>query len=180
MTRRSRLAARPRLELLDSRRLPAALTPLQIAGAYGLNSITFKASNGATVKGDGSGQTIAIIAVAHNAYLASELNVFDAIYGLPVPSLTVTNLAGTRVDSGWAEEEALDVEWAHAAAPGARLLVVEARSPSTGDILNAINTARYTAGVSVVSMSFGLSEFGAETAYDATFKTPAGHTGVTF
>ena len=41
------------------------------------------------------------------------------------------NQAGSQTDDGWGEEESLDVEWAHAIAPGANIVVVEA-SPGTG------------------------------------------------
>ena len=51
------------------------------------------------------------------------------------------NLAGNATDSGWAQEETLDVEWAHAMAPGANILVVEAASGSTADLLQAVLVA---------------------------------------
>ena len=179
MTRRSRLAIRPRLESLEVRAVLSALTPAQLDSAYGLSSVSFNV-NGTSIKGNGAGQTIAIIDVDNDANIATELATFDQTYGLAAPQLTVDNLAGSTTNSGWSEEEALDVEWAHAAAPGAKILVVEARSASTTDLLAAVNVARATAGVSVVSMSFGSSEFRGETAYDSTFTTPTGHTGITF
>ncbi len=57
---------------------------------------------------------------------------------------------------------------------------MEANSASLGDLLTAVNYARQQAGVSVVSMSWGGSEFNGETAYDSYFTTPAGHAPVTF
>ena len=179
MIRRSRRAACPRLEVLEGRMVLSALTPAQLTSAYGLNAISFS-SNGSTVKGDGTGQTIAIIDVYHDANLATELATFNARYGLPTSTLSVVNLAGSRTNAGWAEEEALDVEWAHAVAPGANILVVEAKSASSTDLLAAVAVAKATAGVSVVSMSWGTSEFRGETAYDSVFTTPAGHTGITY
>ena len=107
MTRRSRLAARPRLEGLEIRAVLSALTPAQLTAAYGLNNVTFQ-SNGATVRGDGTGQTIAIIDVDHDANLARELATFDAKYGLAAANLAVKSYT-TTVDPGWSEEEALDV-----------------------------------------------------------------------
>jgi subtilase family serine protease len=74
----------------------------------------------------------------------------------------------------------LDVEWAHALAPGAKLVIVEARTSSISDLLTAVNFARNLQGVSVVSMSFGWGESSGESSYDSTFTTPAGHTGITF
>ena len=57
--------------------------------------------------------------------LTKRLAVFDSEYKLPTANLTVENEAGQttnlpRTDPGWSEEIALDVEWAHAAAPGAK------------------------------------------------------------
>ena len=103
-------------------------------------------SNGQTIEGNGSGQTIAIVVADHNAFLWDELYLFDAYYGLPNPNFTQINLAGNQTNDGWATEEALDVEWAHAMAPGASIDVVEARSDSLADLMNAVNLARRLAG----------------------------------
>jgi hypothetical protein len=95
------------------------------------------------------------------------------------------NQAGSQTDSGWAEEESLDVEMAHSVAPGASIMVVEA-APSYSstqelqNLLSAVNTARNTAGVVAVSMSWGFNEMPNESSYDSYFTTPAGHTGITF
>ena len=85
----------------------------------------FTSSSG-TVKGDGTGETIALIEMYHDPNLASDLHTFDQTYNLPDPTLNVINQAGSQTDTGWAQEESLDVEWAHAIAPGANILVVEA------------------------------------------------------
>src|SRR5271165_3283244 len=118
---------RPFLDRLDDRCLlsgfssyqPSGYTPAQITAAYGLNAITFTSSSGATVKGDGTGETIALIEMAHDPNIQSDLAAFDAKYNLPTPNLTVVNQAGSQTDSGWSLEESMDVEWAHAIAPGA-------------------------------------------------------------
>jgi uncharacterized repeat protein (TIGR01451 family) len=83
---------------------------------------------------------------------------------------------------GWGVEEALDIEWAHAIAPGANILLVEANSASDSDMMAAIDRARNTPGVTTVSMSWGedTGEMSNEAAYDSHFTTPAGHAGVTF
>src|SRR4051812_39156359 len=179
MIRRRRCAFRPNLDRLDGRCLPSGLTPAQLTHFYGLDAITFGA-NGQTIKGDGSGQAIAIVDAFHDPYLASDLQTFDLAYDLPDPALTQINLAGSRTDDGWAQEEALDVEWAHAIAPGARIVVVEALSTSRQDLLTAVDIARSQPGVSVVSMSWGGGEFSRQTGLDGHFTTPAGHNGVTF
>jgi subtilase family serine protease len=191
--RRRGLRRAPLFDDLDDRCLlsgfspyqPAGYTPSQIASAYGLSGIMFKSSSGATVKGDGSGETIALIEMYHDPNIQSDLNTFDAKYGLPNTTITVVNQAGSQTDSGWALEESLDVEWAHAIAPGANILVVEAapsnfQSQALQNLLNAVNTARNTAGVVAISMSWGFNEMPNESSYDSYFTTPAGHTGITF
>ena len=178
--RRRRPALRPWFEGLDDRCLLSGLTPTQVTHAYGLDALRFTDTSGVTVKGDGTGQTIALVEAYHSATLAADLHVFDQAYGLADPALSVINLAGTASDSGWADETALDVEWAHAIAPGANILVVEAKSESVDDLIAAVDVARHAPGVSVVSMSWGTSEFAGETLYDGHFTTPAGHQGVTF
>ena len=47
-------------------------------------------------------------------------------------------------------------------------------------MFQGIVAAAGLSGVSVVSMSWGSSEFGGESLYDADFTTPKGHQGVTF
>ena len=132
------------------------------------------------VKGDGTGETIALIEAYHDPSITSDLKTFDATFGLPDPSMTVVDQAGQASDDGWALEESLDVEWAHAIAPGANILVVEASSQSLPALVTAVNTARNTPGVVAISMSWGFTEFRKETAYNSIFTTPSGHTGITF
>jgi subtilase family serine protease len=86
---------------------------------------------------------------------------------------------GYRAPGSWEVEESLDVQWAHAVAPGAKIVLVEANDNS-GNLYTAVSAAARIPGVSAVSMSWGGGEFGGETASDSTFTTPAGHTGVTF
>ncbi|MBV8384843.1 MAG: S53 family peptidase [Planctomycetaceae bacterium] len=179
MNRQHRRALRPALELLDDRCLLTALTPAQVTNAYGLNNITFS-SNGQLIPGNGSGQTIAIVDVYHDPYLASDLNTFDQANNLPAAAVTQVDLAGSSTDSGWAEEETLDVEWAHAIAPGANIVVIEAPYASLQALLGAVNVAQQIPGVSVVSLSWGGSESLGQTLYDGVFTTPAGHTGITY
>src|SRR4029450_6433161 len=79
-----------------------------------------------------------------------------------------------RKDAGWALEIALDIEWAHAIAPGAHILLVEASSNSFTNLLAAEDYAR--AHAQYVSNSWGAAEFSGETSYDAHFA----QTGVSF
>ncbi len=178
---------------------PPALSAKTIRNAYGVSSISF---NGVT--GDGAGQTIAIIGAYDNPGLVdstaknfdtSDLHEFDVAMGLAdPPSFVKVNQSGgttypadpPATDPGWAFESDLDVEWAHAMAPDANIILVEAAQPTAADLIQgAVQYARGVKGVSVVSMSFSLyqSEGGedpSETQYDSYFETPSGHTGITF
>jgi subtilase family serine protease len=176
---RTRRPYRPDLEILEELWMPSTFSPTQLAAAYGLAGLAFT-SHGTAVKADGTGQTVAIVDAYHDPNLASDLAVFDHAYGLPAANLTQVVAPGTPSNDGWAQEEALDVEVVHALAPGARIVVVEARSASVSDLLAAVDTARNLPGVSVVSMSWGTNEFVGQSALDYHFTTPAGHTGVTF
>ena len=162
--------------------LPAGLSPAQVRHFYGFDQVAF--SSGA-VRGDGSGQTIAIVDAYDQPNIAGDLAAFDATYGVAAPPrFTKVNQSGGAslppADPGWGLEISLDVEWAHAIAPGASILLVEASSNSSGDLLAAENYARNQPGVSVVSMSWGAAEFSGEASLDSYFTTPAGHSGVTF
>ena len=158
---------------------PTGMTPTQITQAYGFNTLSF----GATTA-NGAGQTIAIVDAYDDPNIASDLQSFDQYFGLPNPSFTKVNQTGgstpPATDTGWATEIALDVEWSHAVAPGANILLVEANSNSYSDLMTAVNYARSVTGVVAVSMSWGGGESSDETAYDSDFTTPSGHDGVTF
>lgn len=152
---------------------PTGLSPATIKSVYGY-------STSATA---GSGQTIAIVDAYDDPKIASDLTVFSNTFGLPIlPSCTtpsqtscfqkVNQTGGTKypkTNSGWALEIALDVEWAHAIAPGAKILLVEATTNSFANLLAAEDYAK-THG-SYVSNSWGGSEFSGETAaaYDGHF-----------
>ena len=153
----------------------SAYTPARIQQAYGFNKITF-----GSTQGNGAGETIAIVDAQDDPNIQADLNTFDAQFGLPAATVTRVDQNGgmsypsTDSTGGWEMEESLDVEWAHAVAPGARLLLVEAASASDGDLLAGVN---YAAGhANVVSMSWGGGEFQGENTYDGDFS----HAGVAF
>ena len=173
------ITATPSLDVLSvTSTSPSGYSPAQIRAAYGINSVTF--SNG-TISGDGAGETIAIIDAYSDPNIASDLAAFDAEYGLSAPpSFTVDNLGATTTDAGWDLETALDVEWAHAIAPRADIVLVEASSDSFQALFNAVSYASTLPGVGVISMSWGASEFATETNDDGIFTTPSGHTGITY
>jgi hypothetical protein len=155
-------------------------SPAQLAQAYGFNQISFSG-----VTGNGTGQTIAIVDAYDDPNITSDLAAFDSALGIAAPpTFTKVNQTGgtsyPAEDMSWAMEISLDVEWAHGMAPGANILLVEANSDSLSDLLAAETYAKSQAGVSVVSMSWGTTEFLGESSYDSYFTTPAGHAGETF
>jgi hypothetical protein len=158
---------------------PVGLTPILIRHAYGFDKISF---NG--VAGDGSGTTIAIVDAYDDPRIASDLHNFDVAFGLPDPVFTKVNQSGgstmPAADAGWSGEIALDVEWSHAIAPKANILLVEANSATYNDLLSAVRYAASVSGVVAVSMSWGGGEFSTETSFDSSFRTPTGHAGVAF
>jgi hypothetical protein len=175
--------------LLSGYAAPYGLTPAQISHAYGIDAISLLGA-----PADGRGQTIAIVDPYDDPNIASDLHNFDAYFKLPDPpsfrkvnenggsDLPGVDPAGAGAPANWEAEEAMDVEWAHALAPGASIILVEASTPNALDMIGAgVNWARQQPGVSVVAVGYAPpSEFTGETAYDSVFTTPAGHIGVTF
>jgi hypothetical protein len=158
---------------------PSGYVPAQILHAYGFDQLSL----------DGTGQTIAIVDAFHDPNIEKDLATFDRQFGLPdPPSFRVLDQNGnpasgaipTDPSGGWEVEESLDVEWAHAIAPKANIILVEANSPSSSDLLAAVDTARNAKGVVAISMSWGGGEWSGEGSFDSHFTTPAGHNGVTF
>jgi hypothetical protein len=166
----------------------AVYTSTDILTVYQLGNVNFSQTTitaNAPVSADASGQTIAIVEAFDDPAIVTDLYTFDAKFGLKdPPSLTKMNQWGSTqlpaASAAWARETALDVEWAHAIAPGANLIIVEASSDHLSDLLAAVDTARHLPSVSVVTMSWGANEFSGETSFDSLFTTPAGHIGVTF
>ncbi len=145
---------------------PTGLSPSQIIGAYGFSSSSTA----------GAGQTIGIVDAYDDPKAESDLGVFSQTFGLPACTTSngcfskVNQNGGTkypRADSGWALEISLDVQWAHAISPGAKILLVEASSNSFTNLMAAEDYA--SAHANYVSNSWGGSEFSGETAYDSHF-----------
>jgi subtilase family serine protease len=145
---------------------PTGLSPDTIKSVYGFStSLTA-----------GAGQTIAIVDAYDDPTAESDLNVFSGQFGLPACTTAngcfqkVNQTGGTsypRKDAGWALEISLDIQWAHAIAPGAKILLVEASSNSFGNLLAAEDYAK--ANAQYVSNSWGGSEFSGESSYDSYF-----------
>jgi len=163
------------------------LTPAQIKRAYGFDQIS----------NQGKGQTIAIVNAFDHPSIEQDFAVFNETFNLP-PCTTANGCfekvfaSGTNPGTSapnapyWALETAIDVEWAHAIAPEAKILLVETASDTLDGLLAGVDVAvgsRYRADV--VSMSWGGLEFADEAATEdghfvrsnVTFFAAAGDSG---
>jgi subtilase family serine protease len=130
--------------------------PDQMRAAYGTQTLL-------SAGYDGTGRTITIIDAYGSPTLAGDVANFDSAWGLPAANFTVTAPFGIDPTtpanaSGWAGETSLDVEWAHAIAPGAKIALVVAKSNNDSDILDATQYAVDHNVGDVVSQSFGEGE----------------------
>ena len=134
------------------------------------------------------GSHIVVIVDAYDYVDAlSDLTTFSAQFGLPAPTssnFAVVYATGTQPASssgtGWDLEASLDIEYAHAMAPNAILVLMEAASSSFTDMFYAVEVAAEYAeifGDGQVSMSWGAGEFSGETSWDADLE---GWTNATF
>jgi subtilase family serine protease len=125
---------------------------------------------------DGTGMTIAIVDAFGSTTIAADAAVFSAAMGLPPPNLTVIGTPtesnfSTDANAGWATETTLDVEWVHAVAPGAKIILVVAPTNSFSDLFTGIITAASQPGV--VSISNSWSGFDIGVAGDSEFYNAA-------
>jgi subtilase family serine protease len=138
----------------------------------------------------GGSQAIAIVDAYHYATALNDFNVFSQQFGLPQSSVSnpifqVVYATGKqpKANCGWAQEAALDIEWAHAMAPNAKIILVEAASSSFADLFYAVDQATTivkNAGGGEVSMSWGGSEFSTEKNYDSHFPSSSSSSVVYF
>lgn len=149
---------------------PAAFpTPSQCVAAYGFACYTPQLMHTAyniPTGLDGTGQTIVIVDAYGSPTVRQDLQTFDAIFGLPDPVLNIIYPGGKPVfnplqhhnEVSWAAETSLDVQWAHAIAPGATIDLVIAAN-NGGNVLN--NAVRYAIDHrlgNVISLSWGSPE----------------------
>jgi len=139
-------------------------TPAQIARAYGTDRLNAAGTTGA-------GRTICIVDSFGSPTVREDLAAFSAAFGLPDAPLTVVAPAGavppydgSRDRAGWAAETSLDVQWAHALAPEAAIvLIVTPTSETEGiagfpEIARAVRFAVTHYPCDVLSQSFGATE----------------------
>lgn len=149
-----------------------AFAPAQMRHAYGFDQIN----------NQGAGQIIAIVDAYDDPNAEADLAVFDAQFGLPACTSAngcfrkvYSNGAKPASNANWDVEIALDVEWAHAIAPKAAIVLVETPTNSLANLLTGVDTAVRN-GASAVSMSWTVGEFSGENTYDNHFVA----SGVTF
>ncbi|MGH8218951.1 MAG: S53 family peptidase [Steroidobacteraceae bacterium] len=113
---------------------------------------------------DGTGETIAIVEAFGSTTIERDVAAFSAVYGLPPADLTMVGTPTAAVYStdsdqqGWAIETTLDVEWAHAIAPGAKVLLIVAPDDKQIHLSQAVVNAATRPGVVVISSSYGFPE----------------------
>jgi kumamolisin len=168
---------------------PSGETPASLSCVYktwaGDGGVTGCPINGGSYHAPSGGTNVIAIVDAYDYPTAAiDFQVFSTQFKLPYgnvcgsdgkqPCLTVEYATGSkpRSNCGWAQEAALDIEWAHAMAPYAQIILVEAASNSNTNLMQAVQVARDAvagAGGGEVSMSWGSSEFSTESTYDSYF-----------
>ena len=149
---------------------PTGYSPATVRDAYGISSLINAGNTGA-------GQKIGIVVAYGSSTIQKDLDKFCSTFGIPSTTVQIAYPAGTprQSDSGWAMETTLDVEWAHATAPSATIVLEVVPTAALNSLLSGV-TAAVNAGASQVSMSWGSSEFSGEKSFDYVFLT----SGVSF
>ncbi|HEX3647725.1 MAG TPA: S53 family peptidase [Pseudonocardiaceae bacterium] len=142
----------------------ACYGPAQLQAAYDLAPLYARGTQG-------QGTTIAVVDSFGSPTLQHDLAVFDQTYGLPAPKLTVLEPAGkvpaydgSANRAGWAGETTLDVEWAHAGAPLANIVVVAtptSEDEGTTGFPEIVKAEQYVVDhhlADVISQSFSATE----------------------
>lgn len=149
--------------------LVGSLRPADLQDAYKVGGLTAA-----------PGQKVAIVDAYDDPSAEADLAVYRAKFGL-APCTTaggcfkkVDQNGGTnypRANGGWAQEISLDLDMVSAVCPSCKILLVEAKSASFNDLAAAVNKA-VALGATVVSNSYGGSEWSGETASDSAFNHP--------
>jgi PKD repeat protein len=140
----------------------SGLSPCQIWGAYDMAGLIANGTNGA-------GKRIGVVDTYDSAepqsQLASDLSSFDSTFGLAAPTVnynypvpTATDL-NTSSSSSWGFEEALDLQWTHATAPGASIAMTFAPNSGVG-LYEAVDWLVSHQLVDVISLSWGEPDVG--------------------
>lgn len=150
-------------------------TPASLGCIYNLvPAVAGCSPSTASTNPTGGARMIAIVDAYDAPRAATDLATFSTQFGLPAANFQTVYASGTKpaYNAGWEMEESLDIEWSHAMAPEAKIVLVEAASSSFADLMTAEDMASKmvnAAGGGEVSNSWGGSEFPGETAYDSHF-----------
>jgi kumamolisin len=169
--------------------LPTAETPASIACLYGLTPAVPGCPIATTtaVPNGGLGATIVVTEGGHDPNALVEVNTFSQQYNLPQFTCsginpcfqqqyaTTGNMQPPNATGNDLVEHVIDLEWAHAMAPYANIIMVETYSFSQPDIFYAVqlgNQLLQQIGGGIMSNSWGAREYSGETANDSLFQTP--------
>jgi kumamolisin len=162
-------------------------TPASLACVYKLVKATAGCNpTVATAVPVGGAGAIAIVDAYDDPNAKSDLAAFVAEFGLPKAnfevvyaapgSSTATSTPPPQDPTGsWEFEESVDIQMAHAMAPKAKIILVEANSSGSGDLFPAVTLASNlvaAAGGGEVNMSWGFGDFSGEDGYDGYFTAP--------
>lgn len=158
-------------------------TPASLACVYGLTAqVPGCPIEGTSAVPTGGWGAIAVVEAYNNPHAEHDLRVFSEYFNLPL--CTTANGCFSVVYTGnqlppdnaaSADEHVLDIEWAHAMAPQAKIIMVEAQDESFAEHMRAIRLASEqvaAAGGGLVSISWSTTEFPSEQSYDSYFQTP--------
>lgn len=137
---------------------PCGYQPSDLASAYNLNPLYKQGL-------DGRGETIAIVDAFGSQTIRRDAAAFASAMGLPPIDLTIIGNStettfSTDANASWASETTLDVEWVHAIAPGAKIILVVTPDNSFDNLFAGIVTAMNQPGVVAISNSWGGVEIG--------------------
>lgn len=164
---------------------PASLSCIYQTWAGNISGCPITPPSGSSYSAPSGGtHVIAIVDAYDYPTAASDFQTFSDKFGLPSgnecgangnsPCFTKVLATNSKIRSNcsWAQEEALDIEWAHAMAPYAQIILVEAASNSNTNLMDAVQVATNLvaqAGGGEVSMSWGSSESSTQSTYDGYF-----------
>ena len=143
-------------------------TPSQCVATYGATCYTpalIRSAYDVPSSLSGAGETIVVVDAYGSPTIRNDLSMFDQEFDLPDPTLNIVYPGGAPpfnpkqpVESSWAFETSLDVEWAHAIAPSATIDLVIAPSQQ-GSVVDAAEAYAVSHHLGqVMSLSYGYPE----------------------
>jgi hypothetical protein len=160
--------------------LGKGVTANALTAPYGYSPASLRSAYRITGTGS-STTTVAVVDAYGYPNAERDLNIYRSQYGLPACTTAngcfrKVNQSGVqgnypRMDTGWAQESALDLDMASAMCPGCKLVLVEATSATFANLATAVRTAASIPGVTVISNSYGGGETGSAS-YESAYNQP--------